>query len=239
MISKKRVNPLILALDVEPNEAKNVIRELSPHVEIFKIGSRLFTALGPQIVSWVHQHKRKVFLDLKFHDIPLTVAEACRNAVKMKVWGFTVHTMGGLTMMREAVRIVREESKRIHITKPLIFGVTVLTSLEQKDLKEIGILQAPILQVKRLAFLAKKSGLDGVVASGNEIKMIKQSCGQNFLVVVPGIRLGNRFRQDDQKRVWGPRDAVKLGADYLVIGRPILQSENRVRTIKELLGGIC
>jgi orotidine-5'-phosphate decarboxylase len=228
-------NPFILALDVEPEEAQKTIQELKPYFEIFKIGSRLFTALGPKVLDWVHEQDRKVFLDLKFHDIPLTTAESCRNAVRMKIWGFTIHTSGGFAMMRDTVQVTLEESKKLQIHKPLVFGVTVLTSLSESDLKEIGMAQPPMEQVQRLAILADRAGLDGVVASGNEVPVIREACGEKFLVMTPGIRFGQSSFNEDQKRVLTPKNAMALGSNYLVIGRPILQAQDRIKAAQDLL----
>lgn len=228
------MKPLIVALDVEPNESKKIVKELSAHIEIFKVGSRLFTSMGPQIVEWIQKFHRKVFLDLKFHDIPQTVLESCKAAVRMKVWALTVHTSGGFAMMKEAVRATQKESKRLHCPKPFIFGVTVLTSLQDKELKEVGVSQPTLLQVKQLALLAQKSGLDGVIASGNEIRVIREVCGNEFLIGVPGIRLVGKERED-QKRIVTPETAYKLGANYLIVGRPILNSQDPVATTKEIL----
>ena len=230
-------NPLILALDVEPNEAQSLIKEVSPHIDIIKIGSRLFTALGPKVVEWAHDKKMKVFLDLKYHDIPNTVADACRCAVQLKVWGLTIHTSGGIDMMEEASKAVLEESNKLRIQKPFLLGVTVLTSLSDLDLKDLGVEKEVLTQVEYLAQSAKRSHLDGVVASGNEIEAIRKSCGKDFLVVTPGIRLDGKD-QEDQKRVMTPKRAMDLGANYLVIGRPILKAKDRVKTIKEILESI-
>lgn len=237
MNSDKPANPIILALDVQPDEAKSVIADLKDSVEIIKIGSRLFTALGPQVVDWVHQAGRMVFLDLKFHDIPQTVAEACANAVRMKVWGLTIHASGGFAMMSEAARVVSDQAKQQKITKPLIFGVTVLTSLSDPELKEVGVESSSIDQVRRLALLAKKSGLDGTVSSGLEIETVRGACGKDFLVMVPGIRSGKNLK-NDQKRVMTPETALKLGANYLVVGRPILDAADRKAAARELLAEI-
>ena len=177
---------LILALDVEPESAKSLIRDFKDTIDIFKIGNRLFTALGPSLIEWAHECGCKVFLDLKFHDIPLTVAESCRNAVRMKVWGLTIHSSGGFGMMKEAVRAVSLESKTLGISRPLIFGVTVLTSFSQSDLKSIGISASPLSQVKRLSALAKKSGLDGVVYFFTQVIKVKKTdtCDKLTLPVV-------------------------------------------------------
>jgi orotidine-5'-phosphate decarboxylase len=137
-------------------------------------------------------------------------------------------------MMKEAAKVVHQEAKQLHVPKPLIFGVTVLTSLAKPDLKELGTPQNPLQQVQRLSRLAKKAGLDGVVASGNEIRAVREVCGKRFLVMTPGIRTGTVFSQEDQKRIMTPKRALNLGANYLVVGRAVLDAKNRVRAAKEL-----
>ena len=230
----KRSNSLILALDVEPKDAEGLIRDLKDRIDIFKIGGRLFTALGPQGIDAAHECGARVFLDLKFHDIPLTVAESCRNAARLGVWGLTMHASGGFAMMKEAQEALREESKILGIQKPLVFGVTVLTSFSHSDLKSVGIPSSPANQVKRLALLAKKSGLDGVVASGDEIGIIRKACGSKFLTAVPGIRFADGNKEDDQKRTMTPEKAVELGADYLIVGRPILEAEDKIQAVEKI-----
>ncbi len=230
-----RENPLIVALDGEPEEAMSLVKELSPKVDIFKVGSRLFTAAGPNIVKEITKSGKKVFLDLKFYDIPLTVSESCRAAARLGVWGLTVHCSGGFAMMKQAVLATEEESKRLHVTKPNLFGVTVLTSMAEPDLKEIGIGDSPKTQVERLALLAKKALLNGIVCSGNEIELIRGALGKDFLLVVPGIRSSKAKVKEDQKRIMTPKDAIRLGADYLVVGRPILEAKNRASAAEEIL----
>lgn len=217
---------LILALDVDPEQAQTKARALKDTVEIIKIGGRLFTALGPDIVHFVQKQKRNVFLDLKFHDIPLTVAESCRNATRLGVWGLTIHTCGGSNMMKQAAQAVAQEAKKLKIVKPLIFGVTVLTSMSDADLKEVGLRSKALAQVQRLALLAQQSGLDGVVASPCEIAAVRKVCGKKFLVMTPGIRSAQEAGKDDQSRTLTAAQAVQRGADYLVVGRPILKALN-------------
>lgn len=233
-----KLNPLILALDVEAKVARILIQELKDTIDIFKIGSRLFTEAGPQSIDWVHAQGKKVFLDLKFHDIPLTAAEASRNITSLGVWGFTIHTSGGFAMMKAVVRSVQEESVKLKKIKPLIFGVTVLTSLSELELKEVGINFSPVSQVERLVLLAKKAELDGIVSSGLEIEIARKSGGKDFLIVVPGIRSGEELKIEDQKRVMTPQNAVKLGANFLVVGRPILEALDRIKAIQKLLAQI-
>lgn len=225
---------LILALDVEPEKARGTAKKFFSYLKFFKIGSRLFTALGPEFVLWLNRQNKKVFLDLKFHDIPNTVAEAVRNAVRMKVWGLTVHALGGFAMMKEAVKAAKEEAGKEKTTKPYIFAVTLLTSLDGKELRRVGIFDAPEKEVKRLALLAKKAGLDGVVASGREIKSIRKACGKNFLIAVPGIRM-EKATKEDQKRTVSPPQAIHAGADYLILGRPLLQAKAPLEVVKNFL----
>ena len=224
----------ILALDLEPKAAANAVKKFRAHIEIFKIGSRLFTSEGPDMVRWVHKQGCKVFLDLKFHDIPKTVAEACRNAVRMRVWGLTVHCSGGFAMMREAVNALFLESERLSLLRPIVFGVTVLTSFAKQDLLEIGVPRSAKNQVCRLAHLAQKAGLDGVVASGNEVQLIRRALDKDFLIAVPGIR-SQADAKGDQKRTIGVRLARGYGANYIIVGRPILEAKEPVVILEKML----
>ncbi len=212
---------IILALDV-PNlrEALAWVKRLRGQVAAFKIGSQLFTAEGPRAVERVVGLGERVFLDLKFHDIPNTVAGACRAASGMGVWMLTVHAAGGQRMMeaaREAVEKAGHGGKRTRVV-----GVTVLTSLERKDLAGMGMAVNPQVLARRLARLAFRSGLDGVVCSPAEIGAIRRATSRRFCLVVPGIRSAVAMA-DDQRRVATASVAIRAGADYLVIGRPILE----------------
>jgi len=227
---------LVLALDVDSLEkAEELVDKLSNYVGVFKIGSQLFTAEGPKVVEMVNQKGGKVFLDLKFHDIPNTVAGAAEVATELGVYIFDVHASGGAEMMRSAV----EASKRISLTsgkrRSLILGVTILTSLNQEILeKELGITARVEEQVRRLAKLAQAAGLDGVTASSWEIAEIRKACGRDFIILTPGIRpAGKSF--GDQKRIMTPQEAIKLGADFLVIGRPITEASDPVEATKKIL----
>ncbi len=227
---------LVLALDVDSLEkAEELVDKLSNYVGVFKIGSQLFTAEGPKVVEMVNQKGGKVFLDLKFHDIPNTVAGAAEAATELGVYIFDVHASGGAEMMRSAV----EASKRISLTsgkrRSLILGVTILTSLNQEILeKELGITARVEEQVRRLAKLAQAAGLDGVTASSWEIAEIRKACGRDFIILTPGIRpAGKSF--GDQKRIMTPQEAIKLGADFLVIGRPITEASDPVEATKKIL----
>ena len=227
---------LVLALDVDNfKKAEQLVGKLSDYVGVFKIGSQLFTAEGAKVVNMINDKGGKVFLDLKFHDIPNTVARAAEIAAKLGVYIFNVHTSGGYEMMKAAAEATKKTSLALGINKPIILGVTLLTSINQEILeKEIGIKKELEEQVVHLAKLAKAAGLDGVVASSWEIKEIRKTCGEGFLILTPGIRPACKS-SDDQKRVMAPREAIKLGADFLVIGRPIRNAVNPVEAAKEIL----
>ena len=227
---------LVLALDVDDfKKADELVDKLSNYVGVFKIGSQLFTAEGAKVVNMVNERGGKVFLDLKFHDIPNTVARAAEVATKLGVYIFNVHTSGGYEMMRAAAEASEKISLALGVRKPLILGVTLLTSINQEILeKEIGVKKKLEEQVVHLAKLAKAAGLDGVVASSWEIREIRKACGEDFVILTPGIRPAGKS-SDDQKRIMTPREAKKLGADFLVIGRPIRNASNPVGAAKEIL----
>ena len=226
---------LIVALDTPSLEkAEKIVDKLCNVVKIFKIGSELFTAAGPAAIKMVHKKKCKVFLDLKFHDIPNTVANAAEVATSLGVFMFNVHAHGGRTMMREASQSVEKAAKKFKMPKPLVIGVTVLTSLDEDDLKELGIKRFLKDQALYLARMAKEFGLDGVVASAQEAKRIKQVCGENFVVVCPGIRPAGA-EVADQKRIMTPKEAIAQGADFLVMGRPILEAKNPLKVAREVV----
>ena len=233
LVAKER---LVLALDVDNfKKAEELVGKLSDYVGVFKIGNQLFSAEGPKIINMINDRGSKVFLDLKFHDIPNTVARAAEVAAKLGVYIFNVHTSGGYEMMRAAAEASEKISLALGVRKPLILGVTLLTSINQEILeKEIGIKKRIEKQVVHLAKLAKTAGLDGAVASSWEIKEIRKACGENFVILTPGIRPAGKS-SDDQKRIMTPREAIKLGADFLVIGRPIRNAFNPVEAAKEIL----
>ena len=212
---------LIVALDL-PNAAaaSKLAEKLRGRAGLFKVGSELFTAEGPVLVHYLVAGGIKVFLDLKFHDIPNTVRAAAREATRMGVSMLNVHASGGRAMMAAAAESAREASSALRIPRPLVLGVTMLTSLTGEDLKEIGMGGGPEEAVERLARLAQSAGLDGVVASPREITAIRRACGPKFVIVTPGIRPASAD-VNDQARIATPASAIQAGADYLVVGRPI------------------
>ena len=220
------MDKLIVALDVDTlDSAEKIIDQLYPAVKIFKVGSQLFTNAGPAAVKLVKDKGAKVFLDLKFHDIPNTVANAAIAATRLGVFMLNLHVQGGFDMMKKTVISVKEEARKLKIEQPLVLGVTVLTSIGEKDLKDLEIRKGVKSQVTYLAKLAKSAGLDGVVASAGEIEPIRWLCGDNFVIVAPGIR-PEWAQRNDQKRTATPREAIKLGASYIVVGRPILSAKD-------------
>ncbi|MEK9713247.1 MAG: orotidine-5'-phosphate decarboxylase [Thalassolituus sp.] len=223
-------SPIVVALDFPTMEqAISMADQLDPKLCRVKVGKELFTATGPAILEELHKRNYEVFLDLKFHDIPNTCAKAVGVAADLGVWMVNVHASGGQRMM-EAAR--NELEKKSH--KPLLIGVTVLTSMEQADLAGIGLDVEPMVQVERLAKLTQASGLDGVVCSAREVGLIRDVCRPDFLTVTPGIRPeGSDI--GDQKRVMTPKQAVEAGVDYMVIGRPVVQSTNPSMALRSLM----
>lgn len=227
---------LIVALDVgTADEARQIFAELRDSVCSFKIGLQLYTVAGPDFVRKLVDSRAKIFLDLKFHDIPNTVAKAAVEAARLGVWMFNVHAIGGSEMMRRTVCEVNDVCESESLERPKIIAVTVLTSSDSAAMLEIGINENIESAVVNLARLSAECGLDGVVASANEIEAIRTNVdNKDFLIVTPGIR-PSFATNDDQRRVMTPGLAVRSGSDYLVIGRPILQSEDRVGTIKGII----
>jgi len=229
---------IIFALDVEHfAEAQRWVNLLKGHVGMFKVGKQLFTHSGPKVVDMIRKKDQKVFLDLKFHDIPNTVAKAGEEATKLEVAMFNLHALGGFEMMKKTVEASRAVAKSLGMSKPLILAVTILTSMDENVMKEVGI-QGPILEeVGRLALVSMKAGVDGVVASPQEIGIIRQQCGENFLIVTPGIRLPTE-KKDDQKRTLSPKEAIAAGANYLVIGRPIKEAKDPLEAVQKIIEDI-
>lgn len=215
---------IIVALDFsEATSALGLADRLDPGTCAVKIGNELFTSAGPEVVRACVQRGFRVFLDLKFHDIPNTVAHACAAATRLGVWMLNVHAGGGGAMLEAAREAVQRAAREASRPTPLLIAVTVLTSLSDADLSAIGVDSPAEQQAKRLARLAKSSGLDGVVCSPQEAATLRAACGADFKLVTPGIRLGGE-KSDDQSRIATPESAIAAGADYLVIGRPITQS---------------
>lgn len=227
---------IIVALDVDSaGEAAAIVSELDGRVGAFKVGLQLFTATGPEFVRELAASGAKVFLDLKFHDIPNTVAKASVEAARLGVWMFNVHASGGSEMMRTAVKEVDAVCMQEGIERPLMIGVTVLTSSDSETMSEIGVDSDIEAQVVRLARLAAESGLDGVVASPLEVAAVRSAVADTkFLTVVPGIRPLSATT-DDQKRVTTVSRALAGGSDYVVIGRPITQAANRVEAVGAII----
>ena len=225
---------IIVALDYETEaEALSLVDQLDPNLCRLKVGKEMFTTLGTDFVRQLHRRDFDVFLDLKFHDIPNTVARAVRSAADLGVWMMDVHALGGLRMMEEAKKILEPYGKEA----PILIAVTVLTSMEDLDLLQIGINASPMEQVIRLAHLTQRAGLDGVVCSPQEVEILRNHCGADFKLVTPGIRpVGADF--GDQRRVMTPEAAIRSGSDYLVIGRPITQSENPADVLRAIHASI-
>ena len=227
---------IIVALDVPTaDDALSIVNELKDSVGAFKVGLQLFTSAGPDFVLKLVNADARVFLDLKFHDIPNTVAKASVEAARLGVWMFNVHASGGGEMMRQASQEVGEACDREGLERPLIIAVTVLTSSNDETLKEIGISDETQKQVLRLAELTSKCELDGVVASPHEIEPIRtRAASKEFVIVTPGIRPASATL-DDQKRVMTPAEAVAVGADHLVIGRPITAAPDRLKAVEQIV----
>ena len=228
-------NPIIAALDVPDAEtALKLAAQIAPAVGAFKIGKELFVAAGPDIVRRVRGTGAAVFLDLKFHDIPNTVARAVAAAARLDVQMLTIHTSGGSAMMRAAEKSAQDTAKLLSRQSPLVLGVTVLTSLDNAALGEIGIQPDAARQVERLATLAVKAGLRGLVCSPLEIVALRKVLPAQTQLVTPGIRTGAE-KADDQKRTLSPREAIAAGANWLVIGRPIYAAENPRAAAEKIL----
>ena len=222
-------SPIIVALDMESKRALELAKKLNPQECKVKVGSQLFTADGPIIIDKLNELGFDIFLDLKFHDIPNTVKKAVEVAIKMGVWMLNVHSLGGKEMLRAAYEVVEKVS-----IKPLLVGVTVLTSLNDKALKEVGLGLNSENQVLLLAELCQAEGLNGVVCSANELSILRKYLDKDFLLVTPGIR-SRELEKDDQKRISTASEAISNGADYIVIGREISNEIDPSKKIRQIL----
>ena len=220
---------IIVALDYpSAREALSLVEKLDPALCRLKVGKELFTATGPVLIEQLMRRDFEVFLDLKFHDIPNTVAQACKVAANLGVWMVNVHALGGRKMLVAAADAAAKASK-----PPKLIAVTVLTSMAQKDLVDLGIADTPAELVQRLATLAHDSGLDGVVCSAQEAWQLRPKFGEGFCLVTPGIRPADSA-VDDQSRIMNPLSAIKAGSSYLVIGRPITQAKDPLQALRDI-----
>ncbi len=220
---------LIFALDIGNGGLEEVLSwvdGLHGHVGLFKVGKEAFTIYGPALISKIHERGARVFLDLKYHDIPNTVARAAEGAVGLGVAMFNVHAAGGRSMMVAAAAAANQAAERLRLPAPILIAVTVLTSLNDADLREIGFHKTTMEAVQNFARMAQDAGMGGVVASPREIEVIRKVCGEDFVIVTPGIRGSGAVAGDDQKRTLSPEEAILAGADYLVVGRPIRMATN-------------
>ena len=223
------LSPVIVALDfADEKQTLQFVRRLSPELCQIKIGKELFTATGRHLVEQLVNQGFKVFLDLKYHDIPNTVASACKIAAQMGVWMVDMHASGGQRMMEAAAEAVSQFQQR-----PYLIGVTVLTSMAQTDLAQTGVDRSIDEQVMHLTRLSQQSGLDGVVCSAQEAVILRDQIGKEFLLVTPGIRLNSKS-EDDQRRIMTPKEALAAGSSYLVMGRPITQSADPVLLLQQI-----
>lgn len=219
---------IIVALDFPTaEEALAFVTQVTPEQCALKVGKELFTAAGPEFVKLLVAKGFKIFLDLKFHDIPNTVAKACVAAAKLGVWMINVHALGGKKMMQAA----KQALDKLESNKPLLIAVTILTSTADEDLAGIGLTGTTEDNVLRLAQAAKSTGLDGVVCSAREASLLREQCGDEFCLVTPGVRPAGYAKQDDQERVMAPAEALAAGSSYLVIGRPITQADDPIAVL--------
>jgi orotidine-5'-phosphate decarboxylase len=227
---------IVLALDVDDErEALGLVAELRDSVGMFKVGHQLFTAYGPDIVRRIIGAGGRVFLDLKYHDIPHTVAKASVEAVKLGVSIFNVHALGGLDMMKAAAEAAREAAAKHNLPAPVVLAVTILTSMDAPALRrELKISRSLPREVAHLARLAQRGGMHGVVASPQELRMLRRSARGSFVILTPGVRPA-WAGADDQKRTMTPGEAVRAGADYIVVGRPVLRAPDRMAAVEKIL----
>ncbi|MCK9229629.1 MAG: orotidine-5'-phosphate decarboxylase [Syntrophales bacterium] len=228
---------LIFALDVGDglDSALEWVSLLKDHVGLFKVGMEAFTRFGPVIVEEITSRGGKVFLDLKFHDIPNTTARAVEAAMKMPLAMINIHALGGSDMMRQTVDAAQKLSRNEGIPLPLILAVTILTSLNDADVETLGFASGTDSLVKRLALMARDCGVPGVVASARDVTSLRRLCGDDFIIVTPGIRMAGDVPGDDQKRTLTPMEAITAGADYIVVGRPIRTSRDPVEAAASIV----
>ncbi len=226
---------IILALDVPGyNEAIETAKKFQEHIDVFKVGLELFTSAGPKVVEDIQALGKKIFLDLKFHDIPNTTSKSALAAARLGVFMFNVHTMGGFDMMKRTADDLREFCIKENVDRPKLIGVTLLTSIDQNALRdELTVSVGINTQVKHLAGMAQRAGLDGVVASPENAEMLRGHFGKGFMIVTPGVR-PNWAAADDQKRIMTPRKALQSGSDYLVIGRAITAQPDPISALKRI-----
>jgi orotidine-5'-phosphate decarboxylase len=226
----------IIALDVPTfDEATDLMDKLGDRARSLKVGSQLFTSVGPDIIREIKRRGKKLFLDLKFHDIPNTVARASEAATELGVDIFNVHVSGGLEMMRGAAQATKAKASELGIEKPIVLGVTILTSIDEPMFQNVlGSCNSLKDQIVHMAKLAQQAGMDGVVASPQEIRLIREACGEDFVVLTPGVR-PEWASSDDQKRTMTPVEAFKAGADYVVIGRPIYRAPEPADVLERIL----
>ncbi len=229
------MNPLLIALDVDTAaRATELAADLTGVVGGMKVGKQLFVSEGPSIVRALTEQGHRVFLDLKFHDIPNTVAGAVRSATRIGAWMVNVHASGGRKMLRAAADAAGDEAARLGRPRPLVIAVTVLTSIDAATLASVGVSRPLIEQVEAMALLARDSGLDGVVASAQEATRIRAACGPDFVIVTPGIRPAQAVRTDDQARTLTAAEAMAAGASYLVVGRPVTKAPSPRQAAQQL-----
>lgn len=236
MLNIKLAEKVIVALDVATfDQARELMDQLDASARSFKVGFQLFTSVGPDIVREIKSRGKFLFLDLKFHDIPNTVARASEVVTELGVDMFNVHISGGMEMMRAAAEAAKSKAYELGIKKPIMLGVTILTSIDAAALQQVfGSGKSLQDQIVYMAELAQRAGLDGVVASPQEVELIRTACGDDFVIVTPGVR-PEWASSDDQKRTMTPVEAVKAGADYVVIGRPIRQSPNPADALNRII----
>jgi len=233
-MTESQAEKVIVALDVDTREKALELVNILPSARKFKIGLRLFTAEGPGLIREISGMGKQIFLDLKLHDIPNTVAGAVKAAVGLGADMITLHTFGGQEMLARAAKEAAEESEKQNVKQPVLLGVTVLTSLTESDLRKMNIRETPLDMVLTLAGLAQKSGMDGIVCSPKEISEVRKHTDSGFKIVTPGIR-PSWASAHDQKRIMTPAEAVRLGSDYLVVGRPVIKASSPEKAFNRIL----